>query len=48
MTSLRAKTNELKKRSADYVAEDRAKVDELRKGIEEAKSWKNVKLSGQK
>ncbi len=31
---LRAKTNELKKRISDYVAEDRAKVVELRQGIE--------------
>jgi preprotein translocase subunit SecA len=31
---LRARTNELKKRISDYVAEDRAKVAELRKGIE--------------
>ncbi|MEO4720492.1 hypothetical protein ABHZ63_29690, partial [Phocaeicola vulgatus] len=32
---LRAKTDEIKQRIQDYVAEEKAQVEELRKGIED-------------
>ena len=34
MTRVRAKTDEIKQRIQDYVADERAKVEELRKGID--------------
>ncbi len=45
---LRAKTDEIKQRIQDYVADERAKGGRTAQRHRQQRNWKNVKRSGQK